>query len=189
MIDLFFLAVAHVKKRRKRTALTVLGICIGIAAVVALVSLGQGLQVTVQKQFDSIGVDKIMVQAKELGFTGQFAPGQVGKHEVAVINDVHGVVATAGTLFRASQVRFNDVQRAVYVISVPAQKEEAELHYTFHSMKKDKGRLLLPHDKGKAIVGYSLAARNVFEKNVQVSDKIVVNDVVFDVVGTLKRIG
>ena len=40
--DLFQLAIKNMKYQKKRTALTILGIIIGISSVVALVSIGQG---------------------------------------------------------------------------------------------------------------------------------------------------
>jgi len=44
MKDYFFLAFNNLRRRKLRAWLTILGIFIGIAAVVALISLGQGLR-------------------------------------------------------------------------------------------------------------------------------------------------
>ena len=52
MLDLLRLALRNISKRKKRTALTMLGIFIGIAAVVALISLGQGMQQSINAQFE-----------------------------------------------------------------------------------------------------------------------------------------
>ncbi|MEM2916485.1 MAG: ABC transporter permease [Candidatus Woesearchaeota archaeon] len=71
MLDLFIMAFRNVRRRKKRTFLTMLGVFIGIAAVVALVSLGQGLQAMIDAQFEKIGADKIIIQAKEIGYGGQ----------------------------------------------------------------------------------------------------------------------
>jgi len=54
VIELFKLALRSVGKRKKRAALTMLGVFVGIAAVVALVSLGQGLSDTINTQFEKI---------------------------------------------------------------------------------------------------------------------------------------
>ena len=59
------IAVQNIIKRKKRAALTMLGIFIGIAAVVALVSLGQGLQQTINAQFEKVGADKIFVEIQK----------------------------------------------------------------------------------------------------------------------------
>jgi ABC-type antimicrobial peptide transport system permease subunit len=49
--EYFFLAFKNLKKRGIRSWLTMLGIFIGIAAVVSLISLGQGLETAITGQF------------------------------------------------------------------------------------------------------------------------------------------
>jgi len=166
-----------------------LGVFIGIAAVVALVSLGQGLQKTINDQFEKVGADKIMIQAKEIGFGGQFAPGQLTKHELDIVENAHGVEQVAGALFRAANVEFNDLQRTQYVISVPDTPKAVELMIAFNTWEADEGRLLSHRDSQKAVIGYNLAHRTVFHKNVGVGNKLKVNGKTVEVVGILKRIG
>jgi putative ABC transport system permease protein len=50
-----------IRTRRMRSALTVLGILIGIAAVMLTVGLGQGAQQQVEKQIDSLGSNLLVV--------------------------------------------------------------------------------------------------------------------------------
>ena len=50
-IDFLKLAVENILHRKLRSWLTIIGIVIGIMAVVALISLGRGLQYTVDQQF------------------------------------------------------------------------------------------------------------------------------------------
>jgi putative ABC transport system permease protein len=61
LIDLR-IAVRALSRARLRTALTTLGIGIGIAAVILTVSLGQGASNRVQAQLDALGDDVILVQ-------------------------------------------------------------------------------------------------------------------------------
>jgi len=61
VIELFKLAMNNLRERRLRSLLTIIGIFIGITAVVALMSLGDGLQNVVVGQFSSIGADKITI--------------------------------------------------------------------------------------------------------------------------------
>ena len=188
-LELFTMAVRNIGKRKRRTALTMLGVFIGIAAVVALVSLGQGLQQTVNAQFEKVGADKIMVQAKEIGFGGQNAPGQLRTHELDVIKKAHGVTETAGVLFRAAQVQFNNVQRTLYIISVPDSSKSADLMKRFNTWEAVDGRLLTYKDSGKAVIGNNLAHNLRFKRNIVVGDKIAVNGRVVEVVGILKHFG
>ena len=70
MKDYFFLAFNNLKRRKLRSWLTMIGIFIGIAAVVALMSLGQGLQQSIEKQFEQLGSDKIIIEPKGFGPPG-----------------------------------------------------------------------------------------------------------------------
>jgi putative ABC transport system permease protein len=183
------IALRNVGKRKKRAALTMLGVFIGIAAVVALVSLGEGLQKTINDQFGKVGADKIMIQAKEVGFGGQFAPGQLKRHELDIIENAHGVSEVAGALFRSAQVEFNDVQRTLYAVSVPETAREVALITAFSTWEAAVGRLLTHKDRGKAVIGYNLAHNAPFRKNLAVGDKVKISGRVVEVVGVLKRIG
>lgn len=189
MIELLRIAVRNIGKRKKRTALTMLGIFIGIAAVVALISLGQGLQQSINEQFEKVGADKIQIQAKEVGFGGQFAPGQLKKHDLELISKTHGVSQTAGIIFRASQVEYNNLQRTATLLSMPTKEQEVKLAIAFTTLESAQGRLLTSKDKNKAAIGNNLATKKVFLRNVQLGDKLTINKESYEVVGVLKRTG
>ncbi|MDH5740682.1 MAG: ABC transporter permease, partial [Nitrospira sp.] len=54
-------ALRILRRNRLRAGLTLLGIVIGVAAVIAMVSIGEGAKQAVQKQIASIGTNVIMV--------------------------------------------------------------------------------------------------------------------------------
>ena len=56
-------AGTQLRSSKLRTALTMLGIIIGIASVVVLLSLGQGVQNYITSQFESLGASLIRVSA------------------------------------------------------------------------------------------------------------------------------
>src|SRR3989344_1275670 len=58
------ISLENLKHRKLRSLLTVLGIVIGIGAIVALVIISQGLENAVVEQFEKIGTDKIFVTPK-----------------------------------------------------------------------------------------------------------------------------
>lgn len=53
--DYFKLAINGIMHRKLRSWLTMIGIFIGIIAVVSLISLGQGLQKLIDEQFEAAG--------------------------------------------------------------------------------------------------------------------------------------
>src|SRR5262249_60459613 len=56
------MAVHALRRNVMRSALTTLGIVIGVAAVIAMVEIGQGSATAVQKTIKSMGADNLLVQ-------------------------------------------------------------------------------------------------------------------------------
>src|SRR6188508_1877113 len=57
------IALRALARNKGRSALTMLGIIIGVASVIAMVSLGQGAQQQVQQQIASMGTNMLIVTA------------------------------------------------------------------------------------------------------------------------------
>ncbi len=63
IIPVFKIALRALARNKARSALTMLGIIIGVASVIAMVSLGQGAQKQVQDQISSMGTNMLIVSA------------------------------------------------------------------------------------------------------------------------------
>ena len=73
------LAVRSLLRNKSRSILTMLGIIIGVSAVILLVSIGQGLQSYITQQFESLGSDLIVVLPGKVGGGGiSSAPNLAG---------------------------------------------------------------------------------------------------------------
>jgi len=73
MVESLRIALTGLAANRLRTALTMLGITIGVAAVVVLVSLGQAVQAFVEEQFLGIGTNLVFVVPESLVNTSGIA--------------------------------------------------------------------------------------------------------------------
>jgi len=62
-LNIIRVAFRALQRNKMRAALTMLGIIIGVSAVVAMVSIGQGAQAAVQAQIESIGTNLLFVSA------------------------------------------------------------------------------------------------------------------------------
>jgi ABC-type antimicrobial peptide transport system permease subunit len=69
-IDIQKMAVHALGKNKIQTALTMLGIVIGVSAVIAMVSLGQGAQKLVEDQVAGMGTNVLQIQGGNGTFTG-----------------------------------------------------------------------------------------------------------------------
>jgi putative ABC transport system permease protein len=70
LIDIQKMAVHALGKNKIQTALTMLGIVIGVSAVIAMVSLGQGASKLVQEQVAGMGVNVLQIQGGGGNFGG-----------------------------------------------------------------------------------------------------------------------
>ncbi len=69
------LAWSNLGRRKVRTALTSIGVVVGITTLVTMVSLVQGVQQQVKQQFEKIGLDRVTVRPEGEGGFNPFDPG------------------------------------------------------------------------------------------------------------------
>ncbi len=173
-----------------RSWLTMIGIFIGIAAVVALISLSQGLQEAIGEQFIKLGSDKLIVQGISSGFgppgTGVEAP--LTEKDLEVVEKVKGVDNVIGRLIRSAKMEYKDEVKYSFVVTMPKENEDIALTIEVNDYQVNQGRLLKKGDKFVAMVGSGFA-EDFFETKLLLRDKIQIEDVDFKVVGLLKKSG
>lgn len=192
MKDYFKLALVNLRQRLLRTLLTMIGIFIGIAAVVALISLGQGLQKAVNQEFANLGGDKLIIEGAQAGFAppGSATSGVVTEHDRKLIEKVRGITLAAGRIFEGATVEFQNELRTNFVISIPDGSKEANLIIKAMNIKTQKGRMIKHKDKGNVMIGYLFGEKDgIFSKPVGVGNKLIINNKAFEVVGILKKRG
>src|SRR3989338_5249043 len=109
--DYFFLALGNLRHRGLRSWLTMLGIFIGIAAVVSLISLGQGLQTAITGQFGALSTDTLIVQnaGTSFGPPGSTVVKKLNEHDIKIIESVPNVKETIKRLIRVTKIEFNGI--------------------------------------------------------------------------------
>ncbi len=77
--DVFSFSFSAIKLRKLRAGLTILGVVIGIAAIVALLSISQGLQTTITNQVEKgLGANTLIVTSGTGGVLGSASGGLSG---------------------------------------------------------------------------------------------------------------
>jgi len=187
--DFFALSVSNLRRRKLRSWLTMIGIFIGIAAVVSLISLGQGLQDYISEQFEVMGANKLIVlPGSGIGLASASAEKLTSK-DLDVIKKTRGVDIVAELVYGVSFLEFNDEVKRVFVIGLPTEKV-ADIFRDMQGFEVEKGRELKEDDKDKVVVGYLVAKdKSVFEKGVELRDKIIIEKKEFRVVGIMRQIG
>jgi len=166
-----------------------LGIFIGIAAVVALVSLGQGLQTAITAQFSTLSTDKLTIQNAGTGFgpPGSTVVEKLNGHDVRVIEKVRGVEEVVPRLVRVVRVEFNSVVNFNYIGDIPEEGKKMDIVYNALNVGASKGRLLRDDDSGKVVIGSNIAKKSSFGKRIDVGKKVKIQGEEFEVIGILKK--
>jgi putative ABC transport system permease protein len=88
-LDILSYAWGGIRLRKLRAALTTLGVVIGITAIVALLSLGEGFQVVISRQFErGFALDALIVTAGQGSFLGM---GGVSSEFYLIVNDTQTI--------------------------------------------------------------------------------------------------
>ncbi|MAG78577.1 hypothetical protein CL616_04400 [archaeon] len=190
--DFFRLALKSIIKRKLRSWLTVIGIFIGIATVVALIAVGQGMEKAITQQFEELGTDKIVITAGGDAAGSALAVGLASNpityDDLDVVNSVRGVDVAAGMISRIAGVEFDGEAKTTWVSGLPTD-ETARVIEDIQSFEILEGRNLEDDDVYVTIVGYNLYTEDYFEKPVETGDKIYIEGVKFKVVGIIDKIG
>jgi putative ABC transport system permease protein len=165
-----------------------LGIFIGIAAVVGLISLGEGLQNAVTGQFSALGTDKLIITnaATSFGPPGSTAVMKLTDHDVEVIKSVSGVDFVIPRVLRPVKLEFNKVAGYTFAVSMPEDQKQLDLIYETINLDAQEGKLLSSTDKGKVLLGNDFIKTDVEGKMINVGSTIKIQDKNFQVIGFLK---
>lgn len=188
--DFFIFSINNLKKRKLRSWLTMIGIFIGIASLVSLIGLGEGLRQTINSQFGFLGTDILSVTA-----SGGFGPPGTGvvdpltDKELNAIKRVHGIEGVAGRILESGKLVFNNKIGFGFAVSMPDGEERKVMEHLMN-MEAQKGRLLKDGDKGVVFLGANFMEEdNGFGKPILPGSKVEVLDVEFKVIGILEKKG
>ena len=153
-LENFRIAATALRANKLRSILTSLGIIIGVAAVIAVVSIVQGLQHMITNQLEGIGASYIQISPRQQ----PQAPGMVSRQlkltwedGLAIAEQVPGIEMITPQIIGNQTVRHEELQHRTFVVGVTADWSEVN---NFHV---DRGRFFTALDlderKKVAVVG------------------------------------
>lgn len=173
------IAMRALSANRMRTILTMLGIIIGIAAVIALVSAGQSAQKTISDEIDSLGSNLILVTGRS-GFRLEAEDAEF------ILERVKSLVRAMPVIQVSSEVTYKPNSRSVQLLGVTEEFPEMRAHAI------EYGRFLLPADvtgrRRVAVVGRTVV-EEVFEGRDPIGETLTVSGQPFTVVGVMAEKG
>ena len=119
LIETFRLALTAVFRNKLRSFLTVLGVVIGVASVIAMVTVGQGSTAQVQSDVASLGSNLLMIRpgapGRGPGGATNEAPPLTLQDMDALLQNIPDIVAATPSVTRSQTVVFGDVNHIVQV--------------------------------------------------------------------------
>ena len=185
MSDIFTLAMRDLCERKSRSALTMLGVAVGIAAIVALISIGFGLEHSVTAQLTEMADIIMVMPGKFIQGRGYVELGSFTERDLYDIKRISGVREAAAMLSGMKEVEFRGQRRIVEVVGI----DPRETHAVFGEVvKEEEGRGLRESDHKTCVVGHSIA-KDFFEHEIGINDRLKIAGSPFRVVGILEKQG
>ena len=193
------IAIQSIFRNKGRAFLTMLGIIIGVASVVMLTSIGTGLQIYIEQQFEQFGSNIVyVVPGNPFGEGGGF-----GNPETAIIERTKKTLTTRMARDIKRQLRSSVINAIPITLQAgKASFKETEKNVTFlatspdyetvFNTKAEKGQWYTSADeessKRVVVIGPNLA-KELFGSVDPVSKRIQINSATFEVVGVLEEKG
>lgn len=180
-----------------RTWLTVIGIVIGVAAVVAIISIGEGLQLNVSSRLSGLGADIITISpggsgasAGFRGFVGESAFSRGGsasanltKKDLQAIVSVSDIIAIEGEVSGNGELYYLGERARASIRGIDPLKWKE-----ITTDQLESGRFLTASDYNAVVVGYSIAMQT-FKQSLAINRVITIDNRSFKIVGILAQSG
>ena len=188
--EIIGVALGAIRANKLRSILTMLGIVIGVGAVITMVALGTGAQKAVQDQIEALGTTLLSVypgQSFRHGVASQNRVSLTTDDAVALARDARGLVAVVPELSRNQQVEFGSANINVNVNgTVPDFIKVNNYEVAF-------GRMYTTGDgearKRVAVLGYAVPEMLSANGAAMLGQQITIRGIPFEIVGVLKEKG
>lgn len=144
-VELFRLVLESLWDQRKRVALAVLGVVIGVLAIVLLISIGTGARSYIKEQFGGIGADTVIVIPGRVETTGAIPGALTGtphplleSDSKAILHGVRGVHDVAAMSIGTARVARGEISRECMCIGATEEFE------TVRRFRVELGKFLPP---------------------------------------------
>jgi putative ABC transport system permease protein len=193
-LQLAFNILLHSKLR---TWLTVIGIVIGVSAVVAIISIGEGLQQSVTSRLGGLGADIITISPGGSGATsgfrgfGAFDAGGQGRGSSVnlTVKDIQALIPVQNIAAIEGEVSGNG--QAYYLgenVRVSVKGVNAVEWKKITTSQLQIGRFLTASDYNAVVIG-SRIANSTFKQQLAINRMITIENKTFKIVGILAASG
>ena len=188
-LDVLRLALESIGANLFRALLTMLGMIIGVAAVVTMVSLGTGAQRAVEEQMEALGADILAVTNSQRRFWGvSLENSSLGVDDAAALRrDARHLEKVVPKITQRLQFEFSN--RNTRVELVGSTSEFLELHRYEIAL----GRMFVPAEEEArlrvAVLGSEVPEKLESTARALLGQTVQMSGIPFEVIGVLKETG
>ena len=191
--DIIRFSLNNLMHRGLRSWLTVFGVVIGVAAVVAITSIGAGTQQAISSQLGGLGANIISVSpggGRAFGFGGpEGERATTTKTQNLTVKDIQTIKSVSGVQYVDGIVSGRvDVSYLTQTASLSVQGIDPLAWKQMTTSQLALGRYLNPSDGNVIVIGYSIA-NSVFKQPLLINTQISIGGKPFKIVGILQQSG
>src|SRR5665213_896921 len=191
-VNLFRVAYRSLSKNKFRTFLTMLGIIIGVASVIAMLAIGEGSKENIKTSISSLGTNTIMI------FPGAFSHGGVsmGAGSVSTLTKENATILlnrcdllkyVVPVVQKMSQVIYSSLNWRTLVVGSYSD------YFKIRDLKINSGSIYSEADERNAakvcVIGQTVVTNLMGEGTNPIGKTIRINSIPFRVIGLLERKG
>lgn len=193
LTDAFAYAVQNMKTASLRSWLTIIGVIIGVIALVCIMAVSEGVQKEIKSMLSGFGPTMMFIVPVNVEGTGASsfttlagAPSTSAKlteRDALSVAGIPGIKEVSRMLMGRASLAFKNTS-----ITAPVYAADANMFDMFKDdMKLESGRYFRDGERGVAVVGNDVKTKMFGKKGVEVGSVVVINNKNFRVVGILEK--
>jgi len=180
------IALSSLRANKARSLLTMLGVIIGVAAVIIVVAIGEGLKADTLSRIQNLGTNMLFVSPQRRRAPGATARPITYEQMEMIRREAKGIAHVAPDLSRTEEIKHRNLTHSSRVTATTTEYKE------IRNMEIAEGQFITEaHDRARkrvAVIGDTLV-EELFYGRPQVGATIKIGGINFEVVGILKAKG
>jgi putative ABC transport system permease protein len=190
LVEIVKVALAALRVNKLRSLLTMLGIIIGVGAVITMIALGSGAQKSIQDRIQALGPTLLSVYPGQSFMRGVASNNRVSltmDDDTALVNNAQYVTAVVPELGSSLQVQMGNQNINVTVLGT------SPLYVPIHSYTVTDGRAFTAGDDAArrrvAVLGAAVPQMLNSNRTAMIGQQILIRSIAFDIIGVLSEKG
>jgi len=183
MIDVVNESLQNLRRAGVKTFLTLIGIVIGIAAIVALLSVGAGVTATFEEQFESLGSNTIMVAPGDALSLQSGSTVKIASIDVRYIKGLTNVNDVIQEYASPVAITYNNQVKSAVFFTI--DKEGFDFFKSTDFVTLTEGRWIESNEASSIMISEGMA-EDSFDKEINLRKQLNLNGENYKVVGIFK---